>query len=63
MYDDYMKLESFRQEYTSKKSEEQSDKSIIVGKTNMLNEQLHWNAQSNKEIFHKPRISVRPMII
>ena len=63
MYDDYLKLESFRQEYTSQKSEEKSDKSIIVEKANVLNEQLHWNAQNNKEIFHKPRISVRPMMI
>ena len=63
MYDDYLKFESFRNEYTSPSIEEQSDKSIIVGKTNILNEQIHWNAQNSKEVFHKPRISVRPMII
>ena len=63
MYDDYLRFESLRKEYTSQSIEEQSDKSIIVGKTNVLNEQTNWNAQNNKEIFHRPRISVRPMII
>ena len=61
MYDDYLKLESFRNEYISQSIKEQSDKSIIVGKTNVLSKQN--NAQNNKEVFHKPRISVRPMII
>ena len=63
MYDAYLKLESFRNDHISQSIEEQSDKSIIVGKTNVLREQMHWNAQNNKEVFHKPRISVRPMII
>ena len=63
MYDDYLKLESFKKDWSIRHNQESGDTTSINEESDGLDDSTNWNAQNNKEIFLRPKINVVPMTI